>query len=91
MVSSKELDALRSQVVQALPGWTILVIQFNGLIADRLGVTQTDLQCLYALAHCRRSRRAIAPLSRTGLDGFSRRDRPDTSVTKPSASRTWPL
>jgi DNA-binding MarR family transcriptional regulator len=51
MVSSKELDALRSQVVQALPGWTILVIQFNGLIADRLGVTQTDLQCLYALAH----------------------------------------
>ncbi|RZT84824.1 DNA-binding MarR family transcriptional regulator [Pseudonocardia sediminis] len=35
----------------ALAGWQIPIIQLNGMIADRLGVTWTDLQALYVLAN----------------------------------------
>jgi DNA-binding MarR family transcriptional regulator len=41
----------RQAVVTALSEWTILITQFNGMVADRLGVAQSDLQCLYALGH----------------------------------------
>lgn len=38
-------------VVRALAAWSIRLVQFNGLVADRMGVTASDLQCLYELAH----------------------------------------
>lgn len=34
----------------ALAGWTVLVVQFNSLVAARMGVTDSDLQCLFVLA-----------------------------------------
>jgi DNA-binding MarR family transcriptional regulator len=39
-----------SEVIEALTGWTVAVVQFNGMVADGLGVTATDLQCLYVLS-----------------------------------------
>ncbi|MFG3437924.1 MarR family winged helix-turn-helix transcriptional regulator [Nonomuraea sp. NPDC047897] len=33
----------------AVPGWAILVVQLNRLVAERLGVTETDVQCLHVL------------------------------------------
>ena len=51
MESDRELAALRDTVVRALPDWLVPLVQFNGLVADRLGVTQNDLQCLYVLQH----------------------------------------
>jgi DNA-binding MarR family transcriptional regulator len=41
----------RQAVVDALTEWSILIAQFNGMVADRLGVAQSDLQCLYVLGH----------------------------------------
>ncbi|WP_205660388.1 MarR family transcriptional regulator [Amycolatopsis antarctica] len=42
---------LTSGVLTALAGWQIPILQLNGMIADRLGVTWTDLQALYVLAN----------------------------------------
>ncbi|MDA0563334.1 MarR family transcriptional regulator [Streptomonospora sp. S1-112] len=33
----------------AIPGWAILVVQVNNVVATRLGVTDTDVQCLHVL------------------------------------------
>jgi DNA-binding MarR family transcriptional regulator len=38
------------RVVEALAAWSVRLVQFNGLVADRMGVTATELQCLYELA-----------------------------------------
>ncbi|MDF5751935.1 MarR family transcriptional regulator [Spongiactinospora sp. TRM90649] len=40
---------LAEVVGKAIPGWAILVVQLNNLVADRLGVTDTDVQCLHVL------------------------------------------
>ncbi|GAA4814058.1 MarR family transcriptional regulator [Actinomycetospora chlora] len=37
-------------VVAALAAWSVRLVQFNGLVADRMGVGATELQCLYELA-----------------------------------------
>jgi DNA-binding MarR family transcriptional regulator len=34
----------------ALAGWTVLIVQFNSLVAGKLGVTESELQCLFVLA-----------------------------------------
>lgn len=44
-----EREELVTDVVDALSGWTVAVVQFNGLVAARMGVTDTALQCLYVL------------------------------------------
>ncbi|SDG60547.1 MarR family winged helix-turn-helix transcriptional regulator [Pseudonocardia oroxyli] len=44
-------DGLVDQVLRAVAAWQIPVIQLNGLIAERLGMTWTDLQALYVLAN----------------------------------------
>ncbi|MEV0616317.1 MarR family transcriptional regulator [Nonomuraea sp. NPDC050404] len=33
----------------AVPGYAILVVQLNNVVATQLGVTDTDVQCLHAL------------------------------------------
>ncbi len=43
--------ATRSEVLVALARWTVQVTQFNGVVADRMRVTQSDLQCLFVLEH----------------------------------------
>lgn len=43
-------EHLVADVLGALTGWTVAVVQFNGLVADRMDVTETGLQCLYELA-----------------------------------------
>lgn len=44
-------DELVSEVLAAIAAWQIPIIQFNGLLAERLGMTWTDLQALYVLAN----------------------------------------
>jgi len=34
---------------EAIPGWAILSVQLNGIVAGALGVTETDVQCLHVL------------------------------------------
>lgn len=41
--------AAEQQVLAALPGWVNVLSQLNRLIADRMGVVSSDLDCLYAL------------------------------------------
>lgn len=36
-------------LTEAIPNWAILVVQLNNLVAERLGVTDTDVQCLHVL------------------------------------------
>ena len=43
-------EPLLSAALGALTNWTVLVVQFNGMVASRLGVTESDLQCLFVLA-----------------------------------------
>jgi DNA-binding MarR family transcriptional regulator len=38
------------EVVAALAAWSVRLVQFNGIVAARLGVGVTELQCLYELA-----------------------------------------
>lgn len=38
------------EVVGALAAWSVRLVQFNGIVAARLGVGTTELQCLYELA-----------------------------------------
>ena len=40
---------LEDRVLAALPGWVDAVSQLNRLIAERMGVTASDLSCLHAL------------------------------------------
>jgi DNA-binding MarR family transcriptional regulator len=42
-------DDATGRALAALAGWTVPLIQFNGMVAASLGVTDTGLQCLYAL------------------------------------------
>lgn len=43
-------EALLAEVTSdVVPGWAILVVQLNSLVAGRLGVTDTDVQCLHVL------------------------------------------
>lgn len=44
-------DALTAEVLTALAAWQIPVVQFNGLVADKVGMGWTDLQALYVLAN----------------------------------------
>jgi DNA-binding MarR family transcriptional regulator len=44
-------DDLPSEVLRAIARWQIPIVQFNGLIAERLGMNWTDLQALYVLAN----------------------------------------
>lgn len=43
-------DAMRDAIVRALPAWQVLVVQHNELVATRMGVTASDLQCLFVLS-----------------------------------------
>ncbi|MGH3406759.1 MAG: MarR family winged helix-turn-helix transcriptional regulator [Streptosporangiaceae bacterium] len=40
---------LEDRVLAALPGWVDAISQLNRLIAERMGVTVSDLSCLHAL------------------------------------------
>lgn len=43
-------EALLVEVTtDVVPRWAILVVQLNNLVAERLGVTDTDVQCLHVL------------------------------------------
>lgn len=44
-------DDLPSEVLRAIARWQIPIVQFNGVIAERLGMNWTDLQALYVLAN----------------------------------------
>lgn len=43
-------DELSDEVVQAIPEWQVLVVQYNDAIARRLGVSTSDLQALFVLS-----------------------------------------
>ncbi|WP_198406819.1 MarR family winged helix-turn-helix transcriptional regulator [Nocardia terpenica] len=42
-------DLIAELVTDAIPGYAIRVVQLNSVVATRLGVTDTDVQCLHAL------------------------------------------
>ncbi|MFI7644343.1 MarR family winged helix-turn-helix transcriptional regulator [Nonomuraea sp. NPDC049400] len=43
-------EALLAEITKdVVPSWAILVVQLNNLVAERLGVTDTDVQCLHVL------------------------------------------
>ncbi|MCG5220211.1 MarR family transcriptional regulator [Streptosporangium sp. KLBMP 9127] len=47
---NQEREALLAELVGAsVPGWAILVVQLNNVVARRLGVSDTDVQCLHVL------------------------------------------
>jgi DNA-binding MarR family transcriptional regulator len=50
MDGETDREQLLSGVVGALAGWTVAVARFNGLVASRMQLTETGLQCLYVLA-----------------------------------------
>jgi DNA-binding MarR family transcriptional regulator len=41
---------LLDEVVAALPAWQVLVVQYNDVVATRLGVSSSDLRALFVLA-----------------------------------------
>ncbi|WP_432491104.1 MarR family winged helix-turn-helix transcriptional regulator [Kineococcus gypseus] len=43
-------EDLLDRVVRALPGWQVLVVQFNDTVASALGVSASDLQALFVLS-----------------------------------------
>lgn len=43
-------DELVDEVVQAIPEWQVLVVQFNDAVARSLGVSASDLQALFVLS-----------------------------------------
>jgi DNA-binding MarR family transcriptional regulator len=43
--------ATRAEVLLALARWTVQVTRYNGIVAERMQVTQSDLQCLFVLQH----------------------------------------
>ncbi|GAA1189936.1 MarR family transcriptional regulator [Pseudonocardia alaniniphila] len=44
-------DVLAAEVLTALAAWQIPIVQFNGMVAERVGMGWTDLQALYVLAN----------------------------------------
>lgn len=45
-----EKEALVAEIIgDAVPSWAILVVQLNNVVAGRLGVIDTDVQCLHVL------------------------------------------
>ncbi len=51
MTRGRRDDGLAEEVLAALAAWQIPIVQFNGLVADRIGMGWTDLQALYVLAN----------------------------------------
>ena len=49
-VNPEDRAPLLAAAIGALAGWTVLLVQFNSLVARRLGVTESELQCLFVLA-----------------------------------------
>lgn len=47
---SSESDDLLDALIEALPKWQVLVVQFNERVARQLGVAASDLQCLFVLS-----------------------------------------
>jgi DNA-binding MarR family transcriptional regulator len=45
-----DANATRDAIVDALPAWQVLVVQHNELVARRMGVSASDLQCLFVLS-----------------------------------------
>ena len=48
---TRRTDALAAEVLRTLAAWQIPIVQFNGLVADKVGMGWTDLQALYVLAN----------------------------------------
>ncbi|MGN9841305.1 MarR family winged helix-turn-helix transcriptional regulator [Nonomuraea sp. H19] len=47
---NSDREALLAELIgDAVPGWAILVVQLNNVVANRLGVIDTDVQCLHVL------------------------------------------
>ncbi|MFS6530183.1 MarR family transcriptional regulator [Microbacterium aurugineum] len=47
---SSERDELLDALIDALPAWQVLVVQFNEGVARQLGISTSDLQCLFVLS-----------------------------------------
>ncbi|WP_433219037.1 MarR family winged helix-turn-helix transcriptional regulator [Microtetraspora malaysiensis] len=48
--SDQDRRALLDELITAaVPSWAILVVQLNNVVAASLGVSDTDVQCLYVL------------------------------------------
>ncbi|WP_283135083.1 MarR family winged helix-turn-helix transcriptional regulator [Rhizohabitans arisaemae] len=48
--ADQERERLLGELIgAAVPSWAIRVVQLNGVVATRLGVTDTDVQCLHVL------------------------------------------
>ena len=41
---------LLDEIIQAIPAWQVLVVQFNDAVARSLGITASDMQCLFVLS-----------------------------------------
>ncbi|HEY0811908.1 MAG TPA: MarR family transcriptional regulator [Pseudonocardia sp.] len=51
MSGGEQADALVAEVLVSLAAWQIPIVQFNGMVAEKVGVGWTDLQALYVLAN----------------------------------------
>jgi DNA-binding MarR family transcriptional regulator len=49
MVEHAARHVLADRVLEVLPDWVNTITQLNGLIAERMGVVASDLDCLHAL------------------------------------------
>ncbi|MCK8475856.1 MarR family winged helix-turn-helix transcriptional regulator [Microbacterium aurugineum] len=47
---SNEHEELLDAIIDALPAWQVLVVQFNEGVARQLGISTSDLQCLFVLS-----------------------------------------
>ncbi|MBF6332113.1 MarR family winged helix-turn-helix transcriptional regulator [Nocardia transvalensis] len=46
----QDRETLLGKIIRgAVPSWAVRVVQLNGVVADQLGVTDSDVQCLHAL------------------------------------------
>lgn len=43
-------QSLLDEIIQAIPAWQVLVVQFNDAVARSLGITASDMQCLFVLS-----------------------------------------
>ena len=43
-------QSLLDEIIQAIPAWQVLVVQFNDAVAKSLGITASDMQCLFVLS-----------------------------------------
>ncbi|MEV0386297.1 MarR family transcriptional regulator [Nonomuraea sp. NPDC050643] len=49
-MTTNERESLVTELTKsAIPGWAILVVRLNRVVAERLGVAETDVQCLHVL------------------------------------------